>query len=142
MLAGIGVTIVLGQLHVVLGGEQQDDAIANVLELPGQLISLHGPATRARPRRHRDPADLAAAAEGLPGWVHGVPAPLLAVVAVTVVAVLFALPVDRVEVGGSLLEAITPPVLPELPRGVVVGVFTVAIIASSRACSRPSRWTG
>ncbi len=86
MLAGIGVTIVLGQLHVVLGGEQQDDAIANVLELPGQLISLHGPATAL---------GLAVIAilliwprlpKSLPGWVRGIPAPLLAVVLVTAVA--------------------------------------------------------
>src|SRR4051812_47240993 len=41
MLAGIGVTIVLGQLHVVLGGEQQDDAVANVLALPAQLLATH-----------------------------------------------------------------------------------------------------
>ncbi|WP_328306663.1 bifunctional SulP family inorganic anion transporter/carbonic anhydrase [Actinomycetospora sp. NBC_00405] len=131
MLAGIGVTIVLGQLHVVLGGEQQDDAIANVLELPGQLISLHGPATALGlaviailliwPRLPRS----------LPGWVRGIPAPLLAVVLVTAVAGLFAMPVERVEIGGSLLEAITPPVLPEGQWGAfAVGVLTIAIIAS------------
>ena len=131
MLAGIGVTIVLGQLHVVLGGEQQDDAIANVLELPGQLISLHGPATAL---------GLAVIAilliwprlpKSLPGWVRGIPAPLLSVVLVTAVAGLFAMPVERVEIGGSLLEAITPPVLPEGQWGAfAVGVLTIAIIAS------------
>ena len=131
MLAGIGVSIVLGQLHVVLGGEQQDDAIANVLELPGQLISLHGPATAL---------GLAVIAilliwprlpTSLPGWVRGIPAPLLAVVLVTAVAGLCAMPVERVEIGGSLLEAITPPVLPEGQWGAfAVGVLTIAIIAS------------
>ena len=131
MLAGIGVTIVLGQLHVVLGGEQQDDALANVLALPGQVITAHGPATML---------GLAVIAillawpklpKAVPGWVKGVPAPLLAVVALTLVAVLFALPVDRVEVGGSVLDAIALPVLPTSDLGgVVVGVFTVAIIAS------------
>lgn len=131
MLAGIGVTIVLGQLHVVLGGEQQDDAIANVLALPGQLLRLHGPATLlglaviailiAWPRL---PARV-------PGWVRGIPAPLLAVALVTVVASAFALPVERVEIGGSVLEAITPPVLPEGQWGAfAVGVLTIAIIAS------------
>ncbi|MFC5062392.1 SulP family inorganic anion transporter [Actinomycetospora atypica] len=131
MLAGIGVTIVLGQLHVVLGGEQQDDALANVLALPGQVLSAHGPATMlglaviavllAWPRLP----------DAVPGWVRGIPAPLLAVVALTVVAALSALPVDRVEVGGSVLDAIALPVLPTSDLGgVVVGVFTVAIIAS------------
>ncbi|MFC5142557.1 SulP family inorganic anion transporter [Actinomycetospora rhizophila] len=131
MLAGIGVTIVLGQLHVVLGGEQQDDAIANVLALPEQLLSLHGPATAlglaviaillAWPRL---PASL-------PGWVRGIPAPLLVVALVTVVASASALPVERVEIGGSVLEALTPPVLPDGQWGAfAVGVLTIAIIAS------------
>ncbi|MHC1561657.1 SulP family inorganic anion transporter [Actinomycetospora sp. C-140] len=131
MLAGIGVTIVLGQLHVVLGGEQQDDALANVLALPGQLLSLHGPATAlglaviaillAWPRLPK----------AVPGWVRGIPAPLLAVVAVTAVASVLALPVERVEIGGSLLEAISPPVLPDGQVGAfAVGVLTIAIIAS------------
>ncbi|GLZ47341.1 carbonic anhydrase [Actinomycetospora sp. NBRC 106375] len=131
MLAGIGVTIVLGQLHVVLGGEQQDDALANVLALPGQLLALHGPATAlglaviaillAWPRLPK----------AVPGWVRGIPAPLLAVVAVTAVAAVLALPVERVEIGGSLLEAITPPVLPDGQFGAfAVGVLTIAIIAS------------
>ncbi|MEJ2871651.1 bifunctional SulP family inorganic anion transporter/carbonic anhydrase [Actinomycetospora sp. OC33-EN08] len=131
MLAGIGVTIVLGQLHVVLGGEQQDDALANVLALPGQLISAHGPATMlglaviaillAWPRLPK----------ATPAWIKGIPAPLLAVVALTVVAVVLALPVVRVEVGGSVLDAISLPILPTSEiGGVIVGVFTVAIIAS------------
>jgi carbonic anhydrase len=131
MLAGIGVTIVLGQLHVVLGGEQQDDAIANIAALPGQLISTHGPAATlgvaviaillAWPRLPR----------GVPAWVRGIPAPLLAVTLLTVVAAVLALPVERVEVGGSVLDAIALPVLPTSDLGgVIVGVFTVAIIAS------------
>jgi carbonic anhydrase len=131
MLAGIGATIVLGQLHVVLGGEQQDDAVANVLALPGQLLSVHGPAAAlglavvailmAWPRLPR----------GVPGWVRNIPAPLLAVSLLTVVATVLALPVERVEVGGSVLDAIALPVLPTSDLGgVIVGVFTVAIIAS------------
>lgn len=41
MLAGIGVTIALAQLHIVLGGTPQSSAVANVLGLPGQLADLH-----------------------------------------------------------------------------------------------------
>ncbi|PVZ08892.1 MFS superfamily sulfate permease-like transporter [Actinomycetospora cinnamomea] len=131
MLAGIGVTIVLGQLHIVLGGEQQDDAVAGVLALPAQLLGLHGPATvlglaviailllwARLPRR-------------VPAWVRGIPAPLPAVVATTGVAGVAALPVERVEIGGSVLDAITPPVLPAGQwSAFAVGVLTVAIIAS------------
>ena len=133
MLAGIGVTIVLGQLHVVLGGEQQDDAIANVLELPGQLISLHGPGDRARPRRHRDPAALAAAAEeACPAGCAASPRPLLAVVAGhRGRRAARAAASSGSRSAGRLLDAIAPPVLPRGDwGGVIVGVFTIAIIAS------------
>lgn len=38
---GIGVTIALAQLHIVLGGTPQSSAVANVLGLPNQLADLH-----------------------------------------------------------------------------------------------------
>lgn len=41
LLAGIGVTIALAQLHIVLGGNPQSSAVANVLGLPAQLADLH-----------------------------------------------------------------------------------------------------
>src|ERR687894_2045736 len=44
MLAGIGITIVLGQLHVLLGGAPGTDAITNLVDLPGQLADIHDPA--------------------------------------------------------------------------------------------------
>src|SRR6185312_139869 len=44
MLAGIGITITLGQLHVLLGGKSGADAIANIVELPSQLAEIHYPA--------------------------------------------------------------------------------------------------
>lgn len=45
MLAGIGIIIALGQLHVVLGGAPQSSAMANLRDLPAQLSTLHGGAT-------------------------------------------------------------------------------------------------
>jgi carbonic anhydrase len=45
MLAGIGILIFLGQLHVVLGGTPQSSAWKNLGELPRQVADLHGPAT-------------------------------------------------------------------------------------------------
>ncbi len=41
MLAGIGITIALGQLHVLLGGTAQTDAWANLQDLSGQLLDIH-----------------------------------------------------------------------------------------------------
>lgn len=42
MLAGIGVTIALQQVHVLLGGSSRSSAWENVTELPWQLLHLHG----------------------------------------------------------------------------------------------------
>ncbi|MCT2589906.1 transporter [Streptomyces sp. N2-109] len=41
MLAGIGVTIALAQLHIVLGSSPESSAVANVVALPGQLADPH-----------------------------------------------------------------------------------------------------
>ena len=40
MLAGIGVTIAVAQLHIVLGGTPQSSVLANVRALPAQLAGL------------------------------------------------------------------------------------------------------
>ncbi|MDX2065731.1 MAG: SulP family inorganic anion transporter, partial [Fimbriimonadaceae bacterium] len=45
MLAGIGIVITLAQLHVVLGGKPESEALHNLQELPAQIMNLHGPAT-------------------------------------------------------------------------------------------------
>jgi carbonic anhydrase len=42
MLAGIGVVITLGQVHVVLGGSPASSAWHNLRELPGQIADHHG----------------------------------------------------------------------------------------------------
>lgn len=125
MLAGIGITIVLQQLHVMLGAESASEAWENIMAMPGSFIA----------------ADIAAAALGavvialLLGWKHlpaavrRVPGPLVAVIAATVLSLPFN--VDRITFDGSLLGALA---LPELPDGnwtaVVMGVVTIALIAS------------
>ena len=45
MLAGIGITIALQQAHVLLGGKSKSTASHNVVELPGQIIGAHRPAS-------------------------------------------------------------------------------------------------
>jgi len=134
MLAGIGGTIVLAQLHVVLGGSPQTSALENVIQLPGQLMSAHGPAV----------------AVGLCtmllvlGWprfagpLRVLPGALVAVALATGLSLalenIAGLPVPRVELPGGLLAAISLPLLPDLPAGewgeLAGGVLTVALIAS------------
>ncbi|GAA3578943.1 SulP family inorganic anion transporter [Amycolatopsis ultiminotia] len=127
MLAGIGVTIVLGQLHVVLGGSAQSSALENIAELPGQIVAHHD----------------AAAAIGLltiailliwpklPAAVRKVPGPLAAIAIATGVSLLAGMTLPRVELSGDLLQI---RFAPELPGGgwvdVVVAAITIALIAS------------
>ncbi|WP_078988441.1 SulP family inorganic anion transporter [Streptomyces sp. WM6372] len=129
MLAGVGVTIALAQLHIVLGGTPQSSALANVLGLPGQLAQLH-------------PAALGVSALTLVvllGWprlpgriglaLRKVPAALAAVATATAFAALTGLSVPRVDLPSWRSHA-----LPELPEGPVLGiiaaVLTVTLVGS------------
>ncbi|MFI7357351.1 bifunctional SulP family inorganic anion transporter/carbonic anhydrase [Streptomyces avidinii] len=129
MLAGIGVTIALAQLHIVLGGTPQSNAVANVLGLPGQLADLHPVALGISvltlivllgwPR--------------IPGRVgralRKVPAALAAVATATAVAALAGLSLPRVDLPSWRSHA-----LPELPEGPVLGliaaVLTITLVGS------------
>lgn len=127
MLAGIGITITLGQLHVLLGGAAGTNAITNIVQLPGQIVAVHYPAALV---------GLAVVAvvliwPRLPRPLLHIPAPLVAVVGTTALATVLALDVERVALPGSLLDSVS---LPEMPGGmwggVLTGVLTVALIAS------------
>ncbi|RLU80592.1 transporter [Streptomyces griseocarneus] len=131
MLAGIGASIALGQLHVVLGGSPYSSAPANLAALPSVLTDPHpsallvGAITLA----------VLIAWPRLPGragrLVRTVPAPLAAVAVATAAATGLTLP--RVSLPGSLPEW-APHALPALPSGPMLGVFaavlTVTLVAS------------
>ncbi|MFE5489194.1 SulP family inorganic anion transporter [Streptomyces virginiae] len=129
MLAGIGVTIALAQLHIVLGGTPQSSAVANVAGLPAQLADLH-------------PVALGVSALTLVvllGWprlpgragraLRKVPAPLAAVAAATAFAALAGLSLPRVDLPSWRSHA-----LPEMPEGPVLGliaaVLTITLVGS------------
>ncbi|MGE7385882.1 SulP family inorganic anion transporter [Streptomyces sp. NPDC004126] len=129
MLAGIGVTIALAQLHIVLGGSPQSSAVANVLGLPAQLADPH-------------PAALGVSALTLCvllGWgrlpgragraLRKVPAALAAVATATAFAALAGLTLPRVDLPSWRSHA-----LPEMPEGPVLGliaaVLTITLVGS------------
>ncbi|GAB2634052.1 SulP family inorganic anion transporter [Nocardia goodfellowii] len=127
MLAGIGITIALQQIHVLLGGSARSSAWHNVLELPGQLVHSHGPAVLIG-------GVVIAILLGwryLPARVRVVPGPLVAVTVGTVLSLVLPVDVGRIPLNGSLFDEIA---LPRLPEGdwfaVSVTVLTVALIAS------------
>lgn len=127
MLAGIGITIALQQIHVLLGGSSRSDALENLTALPAQVIDL----------QHADVLVGGIVVAIMLMWpllplkARKVPAPLVAIVTATLVAILAPIDADRIELGGDFFDSIA---LPELPTGnwsaVVLGVITVALIAS------------
>lgn len=127
MLAGIGITIALQQVHILLGGESHSSALHNIAALPAHLSG----------------ADVAGATVGLvvitimvlwrrlPAAIRVVPAPLVAIVAATVLSLVLSLNVPRVDLDGSLVDALQLPSLPDGGwGGFAAGVLTVALIAS------------
>ncbi|MGC5027911.1 SulP family inorganic anion transporter [Tsukamurella sp. DT100] len=127
MLAGIGVTIVIQQMHVLLGGASRSSVLQNLVDLPARIGAMH-------------PPDFAVGAlviavmllwPKLPQAWRRVPSALVAIVAATVLSLVVPMSVERIRLNGSIIDAIG---LPALPTGqwaaVGLGVLTVALIAS------------
>ncbi|MGV9802327.1 SulP family inorganic anion transporter [Mycobacterium sp. NPDC003449] len=131
MLAGIGITIALQQIHVLLGGSSNSSAWANVTELPGQLASAHGPGLVLGVLV----IAILVGWKWMPAAVRKVPGPLVAIAGVTALSVLIPVAafqdVPRIQLNGSLIDAIALPSLPDGNWGAfATGVLTVALIAS------------
>ncbi|RKH52159.1 SulP family inorganic anion transporter [Corallococcus llansteffanensis] len=132
MLAGIGILIVLGQVHIVLGGSPQSNAWNNLRELPGQVLDLHGPATLLGLLT----LGILIAWQFLPnGRLKKVPGPLVAVVGGTAVAAVLNANVARVQLAADALSAIK---LPSLPEGAAWGAFFVAVLSLALVASAES----
>ncbi|MEH0576901.1 SulP family inorganic anion transporter [Streptomyces sp. B21-108] len=129
MLAGIGVTIAVAQVHIVLGGSPQSSVLDNLRALPAQLARLQ-------------PAAVAVSALTLtllllwpriPGRVgrllHHVPAALVAVTGATATAALTGLTLPKVD-----LPSWSSHALAGLPDGPVLGI-AAAVLTTTLVCS-------
>lgn len=132
MLAGVGITIALAQLHVVLGGEPQSSALANLTDLPDQIVHNHTPAVAV------GVVTIAVMFcwARLPGFGRFrpalVPAALVAVGAATLIATLGRWEVETISLTDSLSQGWIGPALPAAGQwnGVMLAVVTVAMVAS------------
>ncbi|WCD98491.1 SulP family inorganic anion transporter [Streptomyces sp. HUAS 31] len=129
MLAGIGVTIAVAQLHIVLGGVPHSSVLDNLRELPAQLARVH-------------PAALAVSVltlallvlwPRLPGragkLLRKVPTPLVAVAVATTTASLLGLSLPKVDLPSWSSHALAA--LPDGPvLGLVAAVLTITLVCS------------
>lgn len=127
MLAGIGITIALQQVHVLLGGETHSDAWHNLIYLPVHV----GEADGAGIVIGFMVIGILLAWRWAPPAMRKIPGPLVAIVIASVAAAMFAPEAPRIELNGSLIDALQLPGIPDGNwGGFAVGVLTVALIAS------------
>ncbi|GAB2862990.1 SulP family inorganic anion transporter [Streptomyces deserti] len=129
MLAGIGVTIAVAQLHIVLGGTPQSSVPDNLRALPAQLADLHPAAVSVSALT----LALLLVWPRLPGRVGGilrkVPAALVAVAGATAAAALAGLHLPKVD-----LPSWSNHALAGLPEGPVLGLVA-AVLTTTLVCS-------
>ncbi|MEV5873443.1 SulP family inorganic anion transporter [Streptomyces sp. NPDC052101] len=129
MLAGIGITIAVAQLHIVLGGSPDSSVLANLRALPAQLAALHPGAVSMSaltlalllvwPRLPGRPGRL----------LRSVPAGLVAVAGATATAALTGLALPRVDLPSWRSHA-----LAGLPEGPALGL-AAAVLTTTLVCS-------
>ncbi|MFI9611418.1 SulP family inorganic anion transporter [Streptomyces sp. NPDC052023] len=129
MLAGIGVTIAVAQLHIVLGGTPQSAVLDNLRALPAQLAQLHPAAVTTSALT----LALLLAWPRLPGragrLLRKAPAALVAVAGATAAASLAGLTLPKVELPNWSSHA-----LAGLPEGPVLGLVA-AVLSTTLVCS-------
>ncbi|MBU1375545.1 MAG: SulP family inorganic anion transporter [Alphaproteobacteria bacterium] len=139
MLAGIGVLIVVGQIHVMFGDSPGPHGLRNLLAIPGAFFSM-SPLTLGR----AESAFVVGAVTigAMIGWekirpakLKLVPGALLGVLAGTLTAIGFGLDVQRIAVPESIIAAIAVPGLADFSRmaelGMIVTALAIAFIASA-----------
>ncbi|MCK2217579.1 SulP family inorganic anion transporter [Actinomadura sp. ATCC 31491] len=132
MLAAVGVTVALAQLHVVLGGVPRRSAVADLIELPGLLAGLLAGLHGDKVLTGLLTIAVLAVWTRLPRRARTVPAPLAALLVAAGTAWLLDWDVTRVTLSGGAEWA-----FPVLPQGdwhlVVAAVLLVALLAGGES---------
>ncbi|MFD7696474.1 SulP family inorganic anion transporter [Streptomyces sp. NPDC059805] len=129
MLAGIGVTIAVAQLHIVLGGTPHSSVLLNLRDLPAQLAQVQTASLAVSALT----LALLLAWPRLPGrggrLLRAMPAPLVAVTGATACAALLGFSLPKVDLPSWSSHALAG--LPEGPMlGLIAAVLTITLVCS------------
>lgn len=139
MLAGIGILIILGQVHVLMDASPAAGGIENVAAIDDTVDGLWSDGiTNQTLALMVGVASLIA----MVGWekirparMKLVPGALMGVACGTILAVAFNLPITRVELPASMLDGIAIPGAADFARllepGIIISVLVIAVIASA-----------
>ena len=140
MLAGIGIIIVAKQFHVMIDNDIEGSVLYNIFQIPSGVLK----AVRTGGERTHYIAALIGAATLLtillwerfrPAKLHYVPGALAGVGVATVAALALRLPIDYVDVKGSLVSYISLPTVDALSRvteaNILISGVALAFVASA-----------
>lgn len=127
MLAGIGLLIIASQVHVMVDDGPKGSGLTNLLSIPGAIYKGVFPLDGST---HHIAAAVGMATIALIiGWsytpkkLQTIPAPLVAIVIVTIAAVLLQLPLKYVNVSDNLASVVSFPSTESLRKALDLSVF-------------------
>jgi MFS superfamily sulfate permease-like transporter len=139
MLAGIGVLIIASQIHVMVDDGPKGSGLKNLLSIPEALwkgmMPMDGSAHHIAALVGLVTMAIMFAWSSVPKKLRMIPAPLVAVVVVTIGAFAFGAPIKYVNIAGNLFETVNLPALEVLRKlldpAVIGSAMALCFIASA-----------
>ncbi|MGB3052592.1 MAG: SulP family inorganic anion transporter [Polyangiales bacterium] len=140
MLAGIGIIIVSKQFHVMIDDDIQGSVLHNIFKIPAGVMKTM---TTGGERTHYIAASIGVATlltivlwdRFRPAKLHALPGALAGVLVATIAAALLKLPIDYVDVTGSLVSYITLPTVDSISKvlepEILIAAGALAFVASA-----------
>jgi MFS superfamily sulfate permease-like transporter len=132
MLAGIGIIIVVKQFHVMIDDDIQGSVLYNIVKIPAGVMKAM---TTGGERTHYIAASIGVATlltivlwdRFRPAKLHALPGALAGVLVATLAAALLELPIDYVDVTGSLASYVSLPTVDSLSKLAEPEIWTAAV---------------
>jgi MFS superfamily sulfate permease-like transporter len=132
MLAGIGIIIVAKQFHVMIDHDIQGSVLNSIVEIPASVIKAM---TTGGERTHYTAASIGVATlltivlwdRFRPTKLHVLPGALAGVLVASIAAALLELPIDYVDVTGSLASYVSLPTTDSLSKLLEAEIWTAGV---------------